>query len=100
MGWNSWNKFGCRIDEALIRETADAMVSTGMHAAGYRFLNIDDCWEARIRDADGNLAADSVRFPSGMPALVNYIHAKGLKVGIYSSGGTGHLPGSPSDPRP
>ncbi len=96
MGWNSWNKFGCRIDEALIRETADAMVATGMLAAGYRFLNIDDCWEARTRDADGNLMADSVRFPSGIPALVDYIHAKGLKVGIYSSGGTATCQGRPA----
>jgi alpha-galactosidase len=89
MGWNSWNKFGCRIDEQLIRETADAMVGTGMLAAGYRYLNIDDCWEAQARNAAGDLVADSVRFPSGMKTLVDYIHSKGLKAGIYSSGGTG-----------
>lgn len=89
MGWNSWNRFGCKIDEALLRQTADAMVRSGMLGAGYRYLNIDDCWEARDRDAQGNLAVDSTRFPSGMKALVDYIHSTGLKVGIYSSGGTG-----------
>jgi hypothetical protein len=96
MGWNSWNKFGCRIDETLIRETADALVSSGMLAAGYRYLNIDDCWEARSRAANGELAVDSARFPSGMKALVDYVHAKGLKVGIYSSGGTGTCQGRPA----
>jgi alpha-galactosidase len=88
MGWNSWNRFGCGIDERLIRETADALVSSGMRDAGYRYLNIDDCWEAPQRDSSGNLAADSTRFPSGMRALVDYVHARGLQVGIYSSGGT------------
>src|SRR4051812_29821187 len=89
MGWNSWNKFGCRIDERLIRETADAMVSSGMRDAGYTYVNIDDCWEAPQRDAAGNLATDSARFPGGMKALAEYVHAKGLKIGIYSSAGTG-----------
>lgn len=89
MGWNSWNKFGCRIDEQLIRETADAMVSAGMKDAGYRYVNIDDCWEAPQRDANGNLATDPQRFPSGMKALADYVHSKGLKIGIYSSAGTG-----------
>ena len=96
MGWNSWNKFGCRIDEKLIRETADALVSSGMLAAGYRFLNIDDCWEARSRGADGELVADSTRFPSGMKPLVDYIHSKGLEAGIYSSGGTATCQGRPA----
>ena len=89
MGWNSWNKFGCRIDEALIRETADAIVSSGMKDAGYQYVNIDDCWEAPARDANGNLAADPQRFPSGIKALAEYVHSKGLKIGIYSSAGTG-----------
>ncbi len=89
MGWNSWNKFGCRIDEALIRETADAMVASGMKDAGYQYVNIDDCWEAAARDADGNLTTDTLRFPGGMKALADYVHAKGLKIGIYSSAGTG-----------
>jgi alpha-galactosidase len=89
MGWNSWNKFGCRIDENLIRQTADAMVASGMKAAGYQYINIDDCWEAPARDAAGNLATEPQRFPSGMKALADYVHSKGLKLGIYSSAGTG-----------
>src|SRR5207245_2783759 len=72
MGWNSWNKFGCRIDEQLIRETADAMVSSGMRDAGYKYVNIDDCWEASERDASGALTTDTARFPSGMKALADY----------------------------
>ncbi len=88
MGWNSWNKFGCRIDENLIRETADAMVSSGMRDAGYRYVNIDDCWEASARDSLGNLTTDSTRFPHGMKSLADYVHSKGLKIGIYSSAGT------------
>jgi alpha-galactosidase len=89
MGWNSWNKFGCRIDEKLIRETADAMVATGMKDAGYQYVNIDDCWEDSVRDAKGRLATEPTRFPSGMKALADYVHTKGLKIGIYSSAGTG-----------
>ena len=89
MGWNSWNKFGCRIDEQLIRETADAMVSSGMRDAGYKYVNIDDCWEAPARDANGDLATEPTRFPGGMKALADYVHSKGLKIGIYSSAGTG-----------
>jgi alpha-galactosidase len=89
MGWNSWNKFACNIDERLIRETADAMVASGMRIVGYRYVNIDDCWEAATRDAHGDLVADSTRFPSGLKALADYIHGRGLKIGIYSSAGTG-----------
>ena len=89
MGWNSWNKFGCKIDEKLMRETADAMVSSGMRDAGYRYLNIDDCWMAKQRDANGDLRPDPVRFADGMKALADYVHSKGLKLGIYSSAGTG-----------
>lgn len=89
MGWNSWNKFGCRIDENLIKETADAIVSSGMKDAGYKYVNIDDCWEAPQRDANGNLATEPTRFPHGMKWLADYVHSKGLKIGIYSSAGTG-----------
>lgn len=97
MGWNSWNKFHCNVDERLIRETADAMVASGMRDAGYRYVNIDDCWEAASRDANGNLAADSVRFPGGLKAVAEYVHERGLRLGIYSSAGTGtcqHRPAS------
>ncbi len=89
MGWNSWNRFHCNISEQLIRETADAMVTSGMRDAGYVYVNIDDCWEAPARDANGDLATDPIRFPSGMRALADYVHGKGLKLGIYSSAGTG-----------
>src|SRR3954452_17582447 len=82
MGWNSWNKFHCDIDESLIRETADAMVSSGMRAAGYTYVNIDDCWMAPERDAQGRLQADPERFPGGIKAVADYVHGKGLKLGI------------------
>jgi len=86
MGWNSWNKFACNVSEQLIRETADAMISTGMHAAGYQYVNIDDCWQVS-RDAQGNIVADPARFPSGIKALADYVHGKGLKLGVYTDAG-------------
>src|SRR5205807_9385613 len=76
MGWNSWNKFACNVSEQLIRDTADAMVSTGMQSAGYQYVNIDDCWQVS-RDAQGNIVADATRFPSGIKALAGYVHRKG-----------------------
>ncbi|HET8649820.1 MAG TPA: glycoside hydrolase family 27 protein [Gemmatimonadales bacterium] len=96
MGWNSWNKFGCHIDEQLIRETADAIVASGMRDAGYRYVNIDDCWMAPERDAQGRLQPDPERFPHGIKALADYVHAKGLKLGIYSSAGTKTCQGLPA----
>jgi len=96
MGWNSWNKFACNVDEKLIRETADAMVSSGMKDAGYQYVVIDDCWHGE-RDAQGLIRPNAQRFPSGMKALGDYIHAKGLKFGIYSDAGwktCGGHPGS------
>jgi alpha-galactosidase len=95
MGWNSWNRFGCEINEQLIRETADGLVASGMAAAGYEYINIDDCWMAFERDSDGNLQADPSRFPSGIAAIADYIHARGLKLGIYSSAGTLTCEGRP-----
>jgi len=83
MGWNSWNKFACNVSESLIKEMADAMVSSGMRDAGYIYLVIDDCWQID-RDAQGNILPDPKRFPSGMKALADYIHSKGLKFGLYS----------------
>jgi alpha-galactosidase len=88
MGWNSWNKFGCGVSEKLIRETADAMVATGLKEAGYQYLVIDDCWQVK-RDEKGKIVADPDRFASGMKALADYVHAKGLKFGLYSDAGTG-----------
>ena len=84
MGWNSWNTFGENINEALIKETADAMVATGMLDAGYEYLVIDDCWSMKERDKDGNLVADPAKFPNGMKAVADYVHSKGLKFGMYS----------------
>jgi alpha-galactosidase len=86
MGWNSWNKFGCSVSEQLVREMADTIVATGMAAVGYRYVNVDDCWQVS-RDAQGNIVADQQRFPSGMKALADYIHSKGLKLGVYTDAG-------------
>jgi len=85
MGWNSWNKFAGKIDDATVRQIADAMVSSGMKDAGYIYVNIDDTWEAAKRDAQGNIATNP-KFPD-MKALADYVHSKGLKIGIYSSPG-------------
>jgi alpha-galactosidase len=71
MGWNSWNKFACDVNEDLIRQTADAMVSSGMKDAGYQYINIDDCWHGE-RDPQGFIQPDPKRFPSGMKALADY----------------------------
>ena len=96
MGWNSWNRFGCDVSEQLIRETADAIVSSGMRDAGYAYVVIDDCWHGE-RDAEGFIRPDPARFPSGMKALADYVHSRGLKFGIYSDAGAktcGGRPGS------
>lgn len=88
MGWNSWNHFACKIEEKLIKETADAMVSTGLSALGYKYVNLDDCWAELNRDSQGNLVPKASTFPSGIKSLADYVHAKGLKLGIYSDAGT------------
>lgn len=87
MGWNSWNKFACNVSEKLIKEMADAMVSTGMKKAGYQYVNIDDCWQVS-RDSSGRIVADPDRFPGGIKSLADYVHSKGLKLGIYTDAGT------------
>ena len=94
MGWNSWNKFGCNVSEKLIMETADAMVASGMKDAGYQYVVIDDCWQI-ARDSLGFIVADPQRFPSGIKALADYIHSKGLKFGIYSCAGDRTCAGRP-----
>lgn len=94
MGWNSWNKFACNITEDLVRKEADAMVSSGMKAAGYQYIVIDDCWQ-KSRDVDGNIQADAERFPSGIKALADYVHGKGLKFGLYSDAGSATCGGRP-----
>ena len=87
MGWNSWNRFGCNVSEQMIKEMADAMVSSGLKDAGYQYIVIDDCWQVD-RDSAGNIIADMVKFPSGMKALADYVHSRGLKFGLYSCAGT------------
>jgi alpha-galactosidase len=94
MGWNSWNNFGCQVDEKLIRETADALVASGMKAAGYQYVVIDDCWHGE-RDANGFIQPNKEHFPSGMKALGDYIHKQGLKFGIYSDVGAKTCGGKP-----
>jgi alpha-galactosidase len=84
MGWNSWNHFACKVTEADVRSAADAIVSTGMKSAGYIYVNIDDCWQGK-RDAQGVIHPNE-KFPD-MKGLSDYVHAKGLKLGIYSSPG-------------
>ncbi len=96
MGWNSWNKFQCNVDEGMIRSIADAMVASRMKDAGYQYVIIDDCWQGE-RDSLGIIHPDPARFPSGMKALADYIHSKELKFGIYSCAGDrtcGGRPGS------
>jgi alpha-galactosidase len=87
MGWNSWNTFGCGVSEQIVRAQADALVSSGLAAAGYRYVVVDDCWQASARDASGRLVASPDRFPSGMGALGEYLHARGLMFGIYTGAG-------------
>ena len=83
MGWNSWNTFGCNnLSETLVKQIADVFVTSGMQAAGYQYVNLDDCWMDG-RDSAGKLRWNTSRFPSGIPALADYIHGKGLKIGIY-----------------
>ncbi|GAA4291109.1 glycoside hydrolase family 27 protein [Aestuariibaculum suncheonense] len=87
MGWNSWNKYGCDVDEKLIMKMADEIVNSGMQEVGYEYVVIDDCWQVG-RSEDGEIIVDKERFPSGMKKLADYIHSKGLKFGIYSCAGT------------
>ena len=82
MGWNSWNTFQCNLNETLIKQIADTFVSSGMQAAGYQYVNLDDCW-MNGRDSTGKLQWNTSKFPSGIPALAEYVHGKGLKLGIY-----------------
>jgi alpha-galactosidase len=94
MGWNSWNYFGCNVSDTLIRGIADTMATNGMQAAGYQFINIDDCWQVS-RDTNGVIVPDPARFPNGIKALADYVHAKGFKLGIYSDHGLETCQGRP-----
>jgi alpha-galactosidase len=95
MGWNSWNTFQTHIDEKLIESTADAMIKNGMRDAGYIYVNLDDGWSERERDAAGNLVPDRTRFPNGLKPLADYLHSNGLKFGIYNCAGTKTCAGYP-----
>lgn len=95
MGWNSWNTFATNIDEKLIKETADIMVSSGMSNAGYKYIVLDDGWMAKERDSQGNLVPDPVKFTNGLKSLIDYIHSKGLKFGLYNCAGTSTCAGYP-----
>ena len=94
MGWNSWNKFGANISETLIKQIADAMVTNGLQEAGYEYINIDDSWQI-TRDTNGVIVADATRFPNGIKAVADYVHTKGLKLGLYSDRGTQTCLGRP-----
>eukprot|EP01105_Mastigella_eilhardi_P007781 TRINITY_DN1945_c0_g1_i4.p1 TRINITY_DN1945_c0_g1~~TRINITY_DN1945_c0_g1_i4.p1 ORF type:complete len:287 (+),score=37.97 TRINITY_DN1945_c0_g1_i4:108-863(+) len=107
MGWLDWERFRCNVDcendpdncisEQLFTEMADRMVADGFLDAGYNLVNIDDCWASMERDAYGRLEADPDRFPHGIPWLAQYMHTRGLKLGIYGDYGNytcGGYPGS------
>jgi alpha-galactosidase len=96
MGWNSWYGFHCQVSERIVRETANAMIRSGMRAAGYRYVNLDDCWMARTRRR-GALRPDPEKFPHGIRWLAAYVHSRGMKLGIYAAAGRRtcmHYPGS------
>jgi alpha-galactosidase len=87
LGYNAWNAFQCNVDEALILQTAQAMVSTGLQAAGYKFINLDDCWAMKNRSAAGDLVPDPTKWPNGINGLVKKVNALGFNMGIYSDSG-------------
>jgi hypothetical protein len=94
LGWNHWNAFHCDVSERLVVAMADAMIASGMAAAGFQYINLDDCWMVE-RGANGSITPDPVRFPSGIKALADYIHSKGLKFGIYQAPGNPTPQGRP-----
>ena len=94
MGWNSWNHFGCDINDNIIRQTADAFGTYSLDKFGYRYVNIDDCW-ASSRDSNGNVQADPNAFPKGIADLASYVHSKGLLFGMYSDAGNKTCAGRP-----
>ncbi|HEU5354884.1 MAG TPA: glycoside hydrolase family 27 protein [Actinocrinis sp.] len=95
MGWNDWNAYKCNVSETLIKQTADKIVSSGLAAAGYQYVNIDDCWMQSTRDSSGNLRPDFTKFPDGISGTAAYVHSKGLKLGIYEDAGTHTCKGYP-----
>ena len=96
LGFNTWNHFGCNINENVMRQAADLIVRLGLDKVGYKYINIDDCWMASQRSAQGELVPDPKRFPNGIKNLADYVHQLGLKLGIYSSAGTKTCQGLPA----
>lgn len=118
-GWNSWNLWGCDINETIVRQTADTLVHLGLDQLGYNYVNVDDCWQVSVRfdrhfrpsqpltarvagrvwqthrDQHDKIVADPVKFPSGIKALADYVHSLGLKFGIYSDAGNFTCAGRP-----
>jgi len=88
MGWNPWNKYACNISEDIVKSTVEVLLKSGLFDAGYTYLNLDDCWQVSRNTLTNRIQEDPVRFPSGMAALVKYVHSKGLKFGLYSDAGT------------
>ncbi|MGW5717036.1 glycoside hydrolase family 27 protein [Amycolatopsis sp. NPDC003865] len=89
MGWNSWNQVRCHdLTEDVVKRAADALADTGLRDAGYRYVVVDDCWQAPARAADGSLRADPARFPHGIADLADYVHSRGLLFGIYAVPGS------------
>ncbi len=84
MGWNSWNTFTDQISDSLVRQIADSMVTTGMRDLGYQYINIDDFWQLAERDKNGKIQVNKQKFPNGIKAVADYVHSKGLKLGVYS----------------
>jgi alpha-galactosidase len=95
MGFNDWNAYGCNVSESLIKSTALAMHNNGMQAAGYQYVNIDDCWLTHSRDGSGHLVPDPTKFPDGISGTAAYVHSLGLKLGIYEDAGTMTCAGFP-----
>ncbi|MEU3342026.1 glycoside hydrolase family 27 protein [Streptomyces sp. NPDC002144] len=95
MGFNDWNAYGCNVSESLIKSTAQAMHTNGMQAAGYAYVNIDDCWMTHNRDSGGHLVPDPAKFPDGIKGTADYVHSLGLKLGIYEDAGTATCAGYP-----
>ncbi|OMJ95167.1 hypothetical protein SteCoe_1541 [Stentor coeruleus] len=95
MGWNSWNHFGCNINETVFQIAGQQLIETGLSKLGYIYVNIDDCWSLKSRDANGQIVPDPIKFPNGITGLASYLHNIGLKLGIYSDAGTETCQGYP-----
>ena len=88
MGWNAWYAYLCNINETIVQKTADFIVSSGLAAKGYKYICLDDCWQVARNSTTKEIIEEKAKFPSGMAALADYIHSKGLLFGIYSDSGT------------